>query len=169
MDLLSWSGTFQATPLPLIRPEISPQRRTHPKGGRSSLREKHLLPLHSRSEEKISLGNYHIPGTLPGAFQVFLHSVSQQFERKGSFSHLVKNWRFGKGILPTMTYLESGRWFLTQICLCTHVLLVFFPHICVHHRLIHTNTSIPSTHKTPIESKLLEGGDFILFADVCSA
>lgn len=139
--------------------------------------DKYLLQLHRR-HKKISFGNYHISGTLPRAFQVFLHLVSQQLWEKGIIFRFCKKKNKKKtnqgsekwNILPRITCLENGSWFLTQICLCTHMLLFFFlQYVYTIDSYTQTYTHPLCTHKIPIESKLLEGKDCILSTDVSQA
>lgn len=134
---------------------------------------KYLLQLHRR-HKKISFGNYHISGTLPRAFQVFLHLVSQQFWEKGIIFQFWKKKKNQGGeklnILSRITCLENGSWFLTQICLRTHMLLFFFlQYVYTTDSYTQTDTHPLCTHKIPIESKLLEGKHCILSTDVSQA
>lgn len=46
-----------------------------------------------------------------------------------------------------------------------HVIILLSPHMCVQQTHTHKHISIPLYTQNPIESKLLEGKDVILFTD----
>lgn len=103
---------------------------------------KYLLQLHRR-HKKISFGNYHISGTLPRAFQVFLHLVSQQFWEKGIIFQFWKKKK--KPRRRKVKYFVQDhmprKWQLVpdpDLPAHSHV-IILLSSICVHNRLIHTN------------------------------